>query len=282
MKITLCRDNFVPMVESIEWKNHPDLVSAITYLDEVENAIIEYSNFKISNEEYVQRVTPFDKHLYTCYYNGKQKTNPFNTNQNKSFSNWKELYWMPMVERLRKRLVETTGIPFVLIQGEKNRVAVSVYENGKWKSKDVDLGIGLISASGFVIPIIAIECKGGHACATCHDGIWGQGTRMKKTFPNSLQGFITDNHITVGKKTPLEEYSDAIDFELVERGDNNKWIKNVYFPLTAERLLFAEDKLFEKVSSMPESHWRTTNLLPKPSGISFRKQLDESGLFFNW
>ena len=53
MKITLCRDNFVPMVESIEWKNHPDLVSAITYLDEVENAIIEYSNFKISNEVFI-------------------------------------------------------------------------------------------------------------------------------------------------------------------------------------------------------------------------------------
>jgi hypothetical protein len=239
------------MIESIEWKNHPDLVSAITYLDEVENAIIEYSNFKISNEEYVQRVTPFDKHLYTCYYNGKQKTNPFNTNQNKSFSNWKELYWMPMVERLRKRLVEATGIPFVLIQGEKNRVAVSVYENGKWKSKDVDLGMGLISTSGFVIPIIAIECKGGHACATCHDGIWGQGTRMKKTFPNSLQGFITDNH---KKERPL--------------------LSNVlYFPLlpylTAKcRDLLVLNLIYELISSY-ESRTPTGNPTILNAGISF-------------
>jgi hypothetical protein len=186
-----------------------------------------------------------------------------------------------MVERLRKRLVEATGIPFVLIQGEKKRVAVSAYKNGKVKTKDVDLGIGLVHSS-YIIPVIAIECKGGHACATCHDGIWGQGTRMKKTFPNALQGFITDNNISVGQKTPMEEYSDAIDFELIERGDNKNRKLKVYSPLLPTRLQLAEDKLFEKISSMPESHWRIMNPLPEPSGVGFRKQMDDHGSFFNW
>jgi hypothetical protein len=187
-----------------------------------------------------------------------------------------------MIERLRKRLIEATGIPFVLIQGEKNRVAVNVYENGQLKFKDVDLGIGLVHPDGYVIPVIAIECKGGHACATCHDGIWGQGIRMKKTFPNAKQGFVTDNHITVGKDKPIEEYSDGIDFELIERGDNKTHAKKTYFSLRAEQLSLAEDKLFEKVSNMPETHWRTINLLPAPCGTGFRKQMDEHGLFFNW
>ena len=282
MKINLCRTNFVNMSNDGKWKNHPDLIEAIDYLDDVEDAIARYSNFEISANDYVKLVSPFDQHLYKCYYTGGQKTNPFNTNQNKAFSIWKELYWVPMVERLRKRLVEATGIPFVLIQGEKKRVAVSAYKNGKYKTKDVDLGIGLVHPSGYIIPVIAIECKGGHACATCHDGIWGQGTRMKKTFPNALQGFITDNNISVGKQTPIEEYSDAIDFELIERGDNKNRKLKVYSALLSSRLSLAEDKLFEKVSNMPETHWRTINLLPTPCGIGFRKQMDEHGLFFNW
>jgi hypothetical protein len=270
------------MAKKGKWQNHPDLLTAISHLNTVEESILKFSNFELEASEYVQLVKPFDQHLYKCYYTGGQKTNPLNTNQNKAFSLWKELYWTPMVERLRKRLVEATGIPFVLIQGEKKRVAVSVYKNGKWKTKDVDLGIGLLHPDGYIIPVIAIECKGGHACTTCHDGIWGQGTRMKKTFPNALQGFITDNNISVGKQTPMEEYSDAIDFELIERGDNKNRKLKVYSPLWADRLSLAEDKLFEKVSSMPETHWRTMNLLPAPCGMGFRKQMDDHGSFFNW
>jgi hypothetical protein len=282
MKTDLCRNDFVAKAANGKWKNHTDLLKAIDYLDEVENAIVKYANFEIQANEYVQLVSKFDKHLYQCYYTGAQKTNPFNTNQNKAFSVWKELYWVPMVERLRKRLVEATGISFVLIQGEKKRVAVSVYKNGKLKFKDVDLGIGILHSDGYVIPVIAIECKGGHACATCHDGIWGQGIRMKKTFPNALQGFVTDNNISVGQNTPIEEYSDGIDFELIERGDNKKRGLKVYAPLLSNQLTLAEDKLFKKVSSMPEAHWKTTTLQPKPSGIGFRKQMDDHGSFFNW
>ena len=282
MKTDLCRNDFISKAANGKWKNHPDLLKAIEYLDGVENAIGKYANFKIQANEYVQLVSEFDKHLYQCYYTGAQKTNPFNTNQNKAFSVWKELYWMPMVERLRKRLGEATGIPFVLIQGEKNRVAVNVYENGQLKFKDVDLGIGIMHTDGYVIPVIAIECKGGHACSTCHDGIWGQGIRMKKTFPNALQGFVTDNHITVAVDKPIEEYSDGIDFELIERGDNKAYTEKTHFPLRVEQLLLAEDKLFEKVSSMPEAHWRTINLLPAPCGINFRKRMDDHGSFFNW
>ena len=282
MKYNLLRTNYVNLSNDGKWKNHPDLIEAIDYLDDVEDAIARYSDFEISADEYVKLVSPFDQHLYKCYYTGAQKTNPFNTTQNKAFSMWKEQYWAPLLERLRKRLVEATGIPFVLIQGEKNRVAVNVYQNGQLKFKDVDLGIGISHPDGYVIPVIAIECKGGHACATCHDGIWGQGIRMKKTFPNALQGFVTDNNIAVGQNKPIEEYSDGIDFELIERGDSKTYIEKTYFPLRAEQLLLAEDKLFEKVSSMPEAHWRTINLLPAPCGISFRKQMDEHGSYFNW
>ena len=69
---------------------------------------------------------------------------------------------------------------------------------------------------------------------------------------------------------------------LTSKEENKTYIEKTYFPLRPERLLLAEDKLFEKVSSMPDTHWRTINLLPKPSGIGFRKQMDEHNSFFNW
>ena len=282
MKYNLLRTDFVKKSSNGKWKNHTDLIEAIEYQDVVEKAIISFSNFEISADEYVKLVSPFDQFLFKRYNTGAQKTNPFNTTQNKAYSMWKEQYWAPLLERLRKRLIEETGLDWILIQGEKNRVAVSVYKCGKCKTKDVDIGIGLIHPNGYVIPVIAIECKGGHACSTCHDGIWGQGRRMKQTFPNALQGFVTDNHVTVSQETPIEEYSDAIDFEIIQRGDNKTYDNKVYAPLLPNQLSLAEDKLFEKVSSMPEAHWRTINLLPATSGIGFRQQMDEHGSYFNW
>jgi len=54
MKIDLCRNDFVSKSNDGKWKNHPDLLMAIEYLDGVENAIVKYANFEIQAHEYVQ------------------------------------------------------------------------------------------------------------------------------------------------------------------------------------------------------------------------------------
>ena len=189
------------------------------------------------------------------------------------------------MERVRRVLVEKTGLPFVLIQGKSaagntsGNVAVAVFENGDVKTKDIDTGIALQHPDGYFVPVIAGECKGGHACSTCHDGIWGQAVRMKKQFPNAMQLLITDNNVTVGKKVDAVTYEE-IDVTICERGYNNdeKFAKgNGYNALNAETFAAAIDGLIKAVEVHSKDYWMTMNPLYRNSGEKYRDQLDKTG-----
>jgi ferredoxin len=251
-------------------------------LDRFEAAITKFINFEIDVDEYVDRISELDEWAFRLYWGSYQKTNWLNTGQNKKYPIIKETIWTAVMERIRRILVEKTGLEFVLIQGKAGgQVAVACFESGEIKTKDVDTGIALKHPEGFLVPVIAAECKGGHACSTCHDGIWGQAVRMKKQFPNALQVFITDNNVTVAKKIDVSTY-DEIDFEYCERGENNleKFYKQEgYNKLNPEIFKTAIEQLVSVVSNFDESYWMTMNPRYKNIGEKFRDSIDEVGYF---
>lgn len=251
-------------------------------LDRFENTIDNFINNEIDVDTFVKGVSELDEWAFRLYWGSYQKTNWLNTGQNKKYPIIKETIWTAIMERVRRILVEKTGMDFKLIQGKSGgQVAVAVFEDGSIKTKDVDTGIALLHPDGFLIPVIAAECKGGHACSTCHDGIWGQAVRMKKQFPNALQVFITDNNMTVGKKIDVSTYED-IDFEYLERGENNneKFAKsNGYNKLNANVMKTAIEQLVSVVSSFDKDHWMKMNPLYKNTGEKFRDSPDAVGYF---
>jgi len=258
--------------------------TAYDMLDDVENAISKFVDRKVDIFQFIKEISEFDEYAYRLYWGASQKSNWLNTGQNKAYPIIKETIWSAVFEVIRQELVERTGIPFVLIQGERQKVAVAVFENGNVKYKDVDAGIGLVHDEGFTIPVIAVECKGGHACSTCHDGIWGQGMRMKAQFPNSLQAFVTDNNITVAKKTDISTYSTGIDLEWAERGVNNseKFAKSKgYNALNAQTFSDAIKQCVNIVSSFNKDHWLVINDRYKNTGEKWRDSLDSNGSYVN-
>lgn len=267
------------------YPNEPTLVEMISMCNDLEKTIRKFIDGEISVNQYIDGITPFDKYAFTLYWGSKQKSNWLNTGQNKSYPIIKETIWAAVFEVVRRKLLEHTNINYSLIQGEQKKVAVSVFEDGTVKYKDVDVGIGLISEQGYTIPVIAGECKGGHACSTCHDGIWGQGIRMKKQFPHALQAFITDNNITVNKKIDESQYSDGIDIEFCERGINNNQKftakEGEYVPLNPIVFQQAIDILFDVVSSKSKDHWTKMNKKYGSSGQNWRDSLDENGYYVN-
>lgn len=256
-------------------------------LDQFELACSDFINSNIDVEEFVERITPLDEWAFRLYWGAPQKTNWMNTGQNKNYPILKETIWTAIFERIRKDILKRTGIEYTLIQGKRGgQVAVAVFEDGKIKTKDVDTGLALQHKEGFLVPVVAAECKGGHACSTCHDGIWGQGVRMKRQFPNSIQAFVTDNNITVGLKTDVSTYSDGIDFTFCERGENNSesWVvkdktRTIYNRLNPKVMQTAMNIFTEIVSSQSTEYWLTMNDKYPISGEAYREMLDELGYF---
>lgn len=259
----------------------------IALLDQFELACDNFINNKIDIEDFVKGITPLDEWAFRLYWGAPQKTNWMNTGQNKNYPILKETIWTAIFERIRQEVFKRTNVEYTLIQGKRGgQVAVAVFEDGKIKTKDVDTGLALQHNDGFLVPVIAAECKGGHACSTCHDGIWGQGVRMKRQFPNAIQAFVTDNNVTVGLKTDVSTYSDGIDFTFCERGENNSeaWVvkdktRTVYNRLNPRTMQTAIDIFTEIVSSHTVDYWLTMNEKYPISGEAYREMLDNSGCF---
>jgi len=254
----------------------------LSMLDRFEDSIQKFINGDIEVAEFVDGVSELDEWAFRMYWGSYQKTNWLNTGQNKKYPIIQETIWSAVMEKVRQLVVDKTGLDFILVQGKAGgQVAVAVFEDGSIKTKDVDTGIALRHPNGFLVPVIAAECKGGHACSTVHDGIWGQAIRMKKQFPNALQVFITANNNTVGKKIDVSTYED-IDFEFCERGKNNaeKFAKGSgYNSLNHFVFETAINQLVTVVANFDESYWMTMHPVYKNTGEKFRDSVDKSGYF---
>lgn len=228
---------------------HPMVIEAVGILDSFEQYQKDFAEFKISVEDYIRGVTLYDRFMFMNAKLKPQKTNPINTMQNKKYSTYREQLWLPVWVRIVKELEKTKNwkdAKLVVIQNKK--LVERVYTGGYLAYKDVDGGVAIeikINNKNVLIPVIAVEDKGGHACKTTHSGVDAQGERIHKSFPNAIHVFITDNHVTVGRDA--QEFAHT-NLTVSERGIEGQHAD--YDELRADRFAFVEKFLVETLSKM--------------------------------
>lgn len=263
--------------------DHPYIKKAVSMLDDVEQAMIDLINGNIDVEEYINCITPYDKFMWEKWHELPQKSNPINIGQNKKYSSWREQKWAPIFELVKRELLKTpnwNSVDMVIIQNRP--IVETVYSNGYTPYKDVDGGIGiemLIKGKKVLIPVIAVEDKGGHACSTCFNGVNAQGLRLHQSFPNAKHVFITDNNVSVGA-TKGSEIADHINLVVCERGTNR--IKEKYPALNHHRFQEVKDILIDKLSKMHPTQFTTYNVIKSNSNRTLRESIDDSGIIWNW
>lgn len=261
--------------------DHPLIKTAASMLDAVEKSMADFLQHR-NTDLYIKEISAYDEFMYRSAKVKPQKSNPINTLQNKKYSTWREQKWAPIFESIRLELTKTWKTDkLVLIQNKK--VAESVYSSGYIKYKDVDGGIGFEMTVGakktkVLVPIIAVEDKGGHACSTCFDGVAAQSLRLHRCFSNAWSVFITDNQITVGAAKESEIYND-IDLVVMERGRNRQ--KAEYPSLDATRFEAVRIGLLSRLKqSKLEDYTKYSEIQSSKSG-RFREEIEKTGTLFN-
>lgn len=260
--------------------SHPLIQQALSMLDDVEQAMTDLVEGKISIEMYINKITPYDEFMWKHAKSKPQKSNPINTLQNKKYSTWREQKWAPIWELIRLKISKIWKTDkLVVIQNMK--VVESIYSSGHVKYKDVDGGIAFeftLNGKKVFFPIIAVEDKGGHACSTCFDGVSAMSLRLHRTFPNAWHVFVTDNNISVGVEKESEIYSD-IDLIISERGTNKK--NEAYPKLKYQRFQDVKDGMISKLSSVDMKDFFTYNSITSKKSGSFRSEIDSTGIMWN-
>lgn len=263
--------------------DHPYIKQAISMLDAVEQAMEDLLNGNVDVEEYINRITPYDKFMWEKFHELPQKSNPININQNKKYSSWREQKWAPIFELVRLELLKNPAWDATKVVLIQNRPIVeTVYSNGYTPLKDVDGGLAIethINGKKVLIPIIAVEDKGGHACSTCFNGVNAQGLRLHQSFPNAKHVFITDNNVSVGA-TKGSEIADHINLVVCERGENR--VKEKYPALKYSRFQEVKDTLIDKLSNTTPTQFTTYNVIESNSSKTLRESIDDSGIIWNW
>lgn len=263
--------------------DHPYIKQAVSMLDEVEQAMSNLLDGSIDVEEYINRITPYDKFMWEKFHELPQKSNPININQNKKYSSWREQKWAPIFELVRQELLKNPNWDSTKVVLIQNRPIVeTVYSNGYTPYKDVDGGLAIetnINGKKVLIPIIAVEDKGGHACSTCFNGVNAQGLRLHQSFPNAKHVFITDNNVSVGA-TKGSEIADHINLVVCERGTNR--IKELYPALNHNRFQEVKDVLVNKLSTSQPDQFTNYNVIESTSTTTLRESIDNRGIIWNW
>jgi hypothetical protein len=261
--------------------DHPYVITALTMLDTVEQAMKDLVEGKIDIPKYINAITPYDKFLLEKFYEKPQKSNPINTFQNKKYSTWREQKWAPIFELIRQDMEKKwKGTTLVVIQNKP--VMETVYTNGYIARKDVDGGLGIeikLNGKNEIIPVIAVEDKGGHCCSYQTNSVNAMALRLHQSFPNQKSMLITDNNVSVGKKTGVE-IADNINILVLERGQNR--VHEAYPKLDAKRFEEVRKGIINKLSKMSPSDF--TNYITIQSNLkgTLRDQIDTTGLFWNW
>lgn len=259
---------------------HPMVLTAVSMLDEVEDAIKGLVGGKIDIQTYIERITPYDKFMYQSAKAKPQKSNPINTLQNKKYSTWREQKWSPIWKLIQTEISEKWNVDNLLVIQNK-QVVEQIYSSGYMKFKDVDGGLGFefaIDGKKIVMPIVAVEDKGGHACSTCFDGVSAQSLRLHRCLPNALTVFITDNNISVGKTKESETFCD-IGLIVVERG-KNKVIQS-YPALNASIFQEVRDGIVDRLSALDLEYFTKYKVITSKKQGKFRDEIDNTGIIWN-
>jgi hypothetical protein len=263
--------------------DHPYIKTAVSMLDNVETAMSDLLLGNIDIKEYINCITPYDQFMWEKWHELPQKSNPINIGQNKKYSSWREQKWAPIFELVRDSLSKNelwSTTKTIVIQNQP--IVETIYSNGYTPFKDVDGGLAIetsINSKKVLIPVLAVEDKGGHACSTCFNGVNAQGLRLHQSFPNAKHIFITDNNVSVGV-TKGSEIADHINLVVCERGTNRT--KEKYPALRHERFQQVKDTLIEKLSAMTPEQFTTYIEIESSSSTTLRKSIDKQGILWNW
>jgi hypothetical protein len=263
--------------------HHPYVQHALTLLPTAEAAMQAFTKGEIDVDTYIELITPYDQFMWDKWHEFPQKSNPINIGQNKKYSSWREQKWAPIWERIRQHLKALDAwrdAELVVIQNQP--VVETVYSNGYVAFKDVDGGLAIksiINGQTVYVPVVAVEDKGGNACATCFGGVNAQALRLHLSFPNAKHVFITDNNVSVGAKKGAQ-IADNINLLVLERGQNR--VKQKYPPLDAGRFQAALDGVSANLSKTTPDVFLRYNTVKTNTNKTLREQTDTTGIVWNW
>jgi len=261
----------------------PTFAKGLEFCEEVVEPAIR--NFLRDHDlrEFLNSIREFDRWAFLLNYQPPQKSNWLNTGQNKAYPYITETIWSAIFAVICEKLNKATGSDeFKLIQG-------NAMPNFRCKTcgdsfKAVDTGI-YVEKDGIRYPVIYAECKNGHACKTCHEGIWGQGIRLKQSFPNAIQMFVTDNNISIKDELPESYWNTGIDIEVQQRGlPGQKWKtkevkeKGIHYELNHATIGIVMTEIISGVQNKPLSHW-TKQKVSSSEASSFSGKIKSQGYY---
>jgi hypothetical protein len=259
-----------------KYQKEPYIQTALSMLDEVEFAMQNFVSGKISTEQYIEQITPYDKFVWEKYIEKPQGTNVFNSKQKKKNSSWREQKWASIFEIVRQTLQNSwSDVNLILIQNCK--VVETIYSSGYIGHKNVDGGIGIKTKEG-IIPVVVVEDKAGNICSTTFNGINAQGWRLHQSFPNAKYILITDNEFNVGEKKGAEIGND-VNMVVLERGQYR--VKEHYPQLNWQRFDSVKTKLINELTKIKPEHFLQYEIIQSKTTGRLTDSLND-GIIWNW
>ena len=186
-------------------------------------------------QEYCSAIEEYDQFVWEQSHKG-DKDNIFAYKKIKISPSWTEQIWAPVFERVRQKVETDWQCSITLIQ---NSQVVESWGNGPTSYKDVDVGFGIVEPTfKCIMPIVVAEAKTGHFCKTACTGVDGIMRRVLKMNPHVLGMCVTDNNVSVGQDSLVENVFGAGGLLISQRGKNGS--KEKYPKLNASRFELVE------------------------------------------
>jgi hypothetical protein len=264
------------ILKDLEDCNHPMIITALTYIENFEEAI----NTVINDgdwEKYVRSITEYDKFLWECHNLHPQKTNPINVIQNKKYSSYRETLTLPLWVRISKQL-EFNTIPLI-----NKSVVQTIYDDGTANMKDVDGGLGFMcefKGVNIMLPVLTNEDKFGHYCKTQAMNVNGICNNFKNLNNNVINMCTTDNHISIGKKV---ESSIIENVDILASIRKNNLNHHVFNDLNFNVLDTIEKTLVRELNKRGSESFNLENYkITKKTNKLIRNTIDSEGICLNF
>lgn len=224
-------------------------------------------------QKYCSAIEEYDRFVWEQSHKG-DKSNIFAYKKIKVSPSWTEQLWAPVFERVRKSVEAKWNTSLTLIQ---NAEVVESWANGPASFKDVDGGIGIVDQKyGCIMPIIVAEDKTGHFCKTACTGVDGIMRRVRTMNPNVLGMCITDNNVSVGQDSLVENVFGAGGVLISQRGTNG--YKEKYPKLNADKFSLVENLCLNYLATKNKDEF-LINTSVQSSNVFLRENIDRSGYY---
>jgi hypothetical protein len=226
-------------------------------------------------KDYCKNIRDYDKFVWEQSHKG-DKTNIFSYKKIKVSPSWTEQLWAPVFERVRTTISEQWKTPLILIQNIQ--VVESCGADGPTGYKDVDGGIGIRSHRwhNTVMPVITSEKKTGHFCKTACTGVDAITRRVRSMNPEVLSMCITDNNVSVGQDSQVDDVFGSGGILISQRGKNGK--KDSYPELDASKFEMVEKLCVNYLKEKTPDQYLDIGIKEK-SGVFLRESIDTKGYY---